>query len=176
MMLHGRDLDAVVAHELSHIANRDAVLMTLLAGPGAVLKAGSRRFWKPTSMGVTELALAMAVGAVIVPLAALLSTAAQSVSRRREFHADYGAALLTGSPAGVATVLERVSQSLRFFDLPDLRTFAARDALHILPTRPEPKGWDRWSATHPPLGERLEQLHEMERRLQHARLRSEVGA
>lgn len=176
MMLEGRELDAVVAHELTHIANRDATLMTLLAGPGAVLKAGSQRLWKPTSMGVGELVLAMAVGAVVRPLAALLSAAAHSVSRRRELDADYGAALLTGSPAAVATALERVSQVLRFSDLPDLRAFAARDAFHILPTGPEPTGWGRLGATHPPLAERLEHLQVMERRLQHARLRPEVGA
>ena len=176
LMLEGRELDAVVAHELSHIANRDAVLMTMLAGPGTALKAGAHRFWKPTSMRVTELLVAMAVGAVILPVAAALNLASRSVSRRRELHADHGAALLTGSPAVVATVLERVSQSLRFADLPDLRAVSARDAFHILPTGPEPTGWGRLAATHPPLQTRLEHLHEMEHRLQHARLRAEVGA
>ena len=175
LMLEGRELDAVVAHELSHIANRDAVMMTMLAGPGTALKAGAHRFWKPTSMRVTELLLAMAVGAVILPVAAVLNMASRSVSRRRELHADHGAALLTGSPAAVATVLERVSQSLRFADLPDLRAVSARDAFHILPTGPEPDGWGRLSATHPPLQTRLEHLHEMEHRLQPARLRADAG-
>ena len=144
MMLDGRELDAVVAHELSHIANRDAVLMTMLAGPGAALKAGSQRLWKPTSMRVSELILAIVVGAVIVPLAALLNAASRSVSRRRELNADDGAALLTGSPAALASAVERVSQTLGHTRLPDLRAVAARDAFHILPTGPQPTGGVVW--------------------------------
>jgi heat shock protein HtpX len=177
-MLDARELDAVVGHELSHIANRDAALMTMLAGPGALMKAGVRSLWAAQrgehAGGFLSIA-AIASAVVMLPVAALLNVVSRLVSRDREFSADYGAALLCGSPAAVANMLERVSPVLGRADLPDLRAIAARDEFHILPVGPEPRGWRRLYATHPKLARRLAQLHALERDLQHARLRAGDG-
>jgi heat shock protein HtpX len=177
-MLDARELDAVVGHELSHIANRDAVLMTMLAGPPALMKAGARSLWaaqqEQDSGYLTVAAVASCV--VMLPAAALLNVVSRLVSRDREFSADYGAALLCGSPAAVADMLERVSPVLGRADLPDLRAIAARDEFHILPVGPEPRGWRRLYATHPKLARRLAQLQALERDMQHARLRAGDGS
>jgi heat shock protein HtpX len=177
-MLDARELDAVVGHELSHIANRDAVLMTMLAGPGALMKAGVRSLWaaqRRRQDGGNLMLAAIASTVVMLPLAALLNVVSRLVSRDREFSADYGAALLCGSPAAVANMLEHVSPVLGRADLPDLRAIAARDEFHILPVGPEPRGWRRLYATHPKLARRLAQLRALERDLQHARLRAGDG-
>ena len=159
-----RELEAVVAHELGHLANRDAVLMTALAGPPAWVFGGLRVMWDDDGRGKLG---AVMFGIVLVPIAALMSVSARIVSRHRELAADRAAAVLTGSPARVAAALTNVAEGLRRQPQKDLRAVAARDPLHLLPAR-EATGIPRLWATHPPLAGRIARLERMERALQNS--------
>jgi heat shock protein HtpX len=155
------ELSAVLAHELSHIINRDAALMTLLAGIPTSLVRGAKRlrgrhWWR-----------AYFTGAYYV-LPALLPLATSRIfSRYRELAADRGSALLTGSPAGVEAALLKLSKSLQGIPHTDLREAAVSDLFHFLPANPQPvAGVHRIWATHPPLARRLAELERMELELQ----------
>ena len=165
-LLTPTELEAVVGHELAHLVNRDAVVMTAVGGPGAVLLDGGKRmlrgggFWFVGMGGV----VATGVGRV-----SLLGT--QVLSRDRELAADAGSAALTGRPAALASALRRISGQLRLIPDEDLRVAAYRDVFHLLAVEEEGKGWaGRLGATHPPLERRIERLERMERGLQSARL------
>jgi heat shock protein HtpX len=154
-----------VGHELSHLVNRDATVMTAVGGPGAVLLAGGKRMlsggWWFALMGG---AVAAAVGRV-----SLLGT--QILSRDRELAADAGSAALTGRPAALASALRRISGQLKLIPEEDLRLAAGRDVFHLLAVEQEGEGWaGRLGATHPPLEKRIARLEKMERALQSARL------
>jgi heat shock protein HtpX len=148
------ELEAVLAHELAHIANRDAVVMTLVAPPSWVL-AGIREGWR-TRSGTLRPALGMVAISWLAALALPGALAARLLSRHRELAADRGAARLTGSPAGVAAALRRLSGSP---GAPDLR-------LALLRFVPQGPARSALWATHPPLDRRLAQLDRLERALQ----------
>ena len=103
-----RELQAVLAHELAHVLHRDAVLVTLLAGPPAYLMAGLRSM---ASEGGREWFAAILFGVFLVPPAAVMLAIARVVSRHRELAADRAAAVLTGSPASVAAALLAVDDA-----------------------------------------------------------------
>jgi heat shock protein HtpX len=156
------ELETVVAHELAHVAHRDAAVMTAVGGPGAVLLAGGRRMtrggWWITMIGG---AVAAAIGWV-----SMLGT--QALSRHRELAADADSAALTGHPAALASALRRISGQLRLIPQDDLRVAAARDVFHLLPVAAEAQAG--WRATHPSLETRIERLERLERAMRGARL------
>jgi heat shock protein HtpX len=164
-LLTPAELEAVVGHELAHLVNRDATVMTAVGGPGAILLDGGKRMlrggWWPMMMGG---AAAAAVGRV-----SLIGT--QVLSRDRELAADAGSAALTGRPAALASALRRISGELALIPRADLRVAAARDVVHLMPVEKEGEGWvGRLGATHPPLARRIARLERLERELQAARL------
>ena len=165
-LLDGSDvseLEALLAHELSHIANRDVAVMTVLAGPPSWILDGIRVYWQGASRGGrSEIAtVRYAMGMVVfaswsAALALPWALTARAVSRHRELAADRGAALLTGSPAQVAAALRALSET---HTVPDLRIAL----LSPLPARERTKSL--W-ATHPPLPTRVAGLERMEAMLQ----------
>jgi heat shock protein HtpX len=161
----------VVAHELSHIAQGDAWLMTLVGGPPAWILHGLRALERRGKRDLPYVVTLFASGSFLGVLALPGALASRFASRHRELSADRGAAALTGSPAGVAATLLALSRSLETIPAADLRALAARDPFYLLPAGPEPTGWRRLWATHPPLPQRLEQLERMEASLQAARPR-----
>ena len=157
------ELEAMLAHELSHVANRDAWVMTVLAGPPSWILDGIRVYWNQRhEEDAPRLAtLRYAVGMVVygswsAALALPWALTARAVSRHRELAADRGAALLTGSPAQVAAALRTLSESAT---VPDLRLAL----LSPIPARE--RGGGLW-ATHPPLQTRVARLERMEEMLQ----------
>ena len=164
-LLTPSELEAVVGHELAHLVNRDAAVMTAVGGPGAVLLDGGTRMLR----GGWWFTLAGGVIAAGVGRLSLLGT--QVLSRDRELAADAGSAALTGRPAALASALRRISGQLRLIPEEDLRLAACRDVFHLLAVEEEGSGWaGRLGATHPPLERRIERLERMERGLQSARL------
>jgi len=161
-LLEPAELEAVVAHELSHVAHRDATVMTVVGLPGAALREGgvsNAGWWWPLMAG-------RLLGLVIGTLAGVGSNA---LSRYRELTADAGAAALTGRPSALASALMKVSGDLMRLPDEDLRAVAGRDALHLLPVE-DVTGWRRFlGATHPTVERRLAALERLERELQHAR-------
>jgi heat shock protein HtpX len=164
-LLSPSELEAVVGHELAHLVNRDAAVMTAVGGPGAVLLAGGTRMlrggWWFTLIG----------GVVAAGVGRLSLLGTQALSRDRELAADAGSAALTGRPAALASALRRISGQLRLIPQEDLRVAACRDVFHLLAVEQEGDGWaGRLGATHPPLQRRIERLERMERAMQSARL------
>jgi heat shock protein HtpX len=166
-LLTPSELEAVVGHELAHLVNRDAAVMTAVGGPGAILLDGGTRMLR----GGWWFTLVGGVVAAAVGRLSLLGT--QVLSRDRELAADAGSAALTGRPAALASALRRISGQLSLIPQEDLRVAACRDVFHLLAVGEEGQGWaGRLGATHPPLERRIERLERMERALQSARLPS----
>jgi heat shock protein HtpX len=159
------ELEAVIGHELAHVAHHDATVMTVVGGPAAVLLAGGRRL---VGRGIWPLQFG-ALAAMAIGWLATIGT--RALSRSRELAADAGAVALTGRPAALASALLKVSDGVMALPARDLRTAAARDAFHLLPVAHEeharlPRAL---SATHPALRTRIARLERMEARLQSAR-------
>jgi heat shock protein HtpX len=160
--LDDRELQAVVGHELGHVVNRDAVVVTLLAGPPAAFFAGVREMASDGGRGpIGALGMLMLFG---VP-ATLMLLVSRVVCRHRELAADRAAALLTGSPAAVAAALMAVEAGLAGRRERDLRRARPRDAFHFVPAR-ESRLIARLWATHPRLAERIERMERLEARMQ----------
>lgn len=161
------ELEGVVAHELAHLAQRDAMVMTVVGGPGAVLLSGGGEMARHGT-GFWALWIGGAVAYVIGWVGTL---GARILSRHRELSADAGAVALTGNPAALASALTKVSAALGGIPAADLRVAATRDAFHLLPAAPS-AGRRRGlplPATHPPLAARIARLERIEARLQSAR-------
>ncbi len=166
-MLSRVELEGVVAHELSHIKNRDILLMTVavvLAGFAAIvadiflrvsLWGGGRRDDREGGNAVV-IVLAV-VGIILAPLAAKLIQLA--VSRRREYLADASGALLTRYPEGLASALAKIGG----YGAPMQRANLATAHLFIGdPFGSEGKGSGNWIeklfSTHPPIPDRINAL------------------
>jgi heat shock protein HtpX len=156
------ELEAVVAHELSHLAHRDARVMTVVGGPGSVLLQGGQGMMAWPWFGFIGGMVAMGIGG-------LSRVGTSALSRYRELAADRDSAALTGRPASLASALRRLSGELARMPTTDLRAAAGRNAFQLLPVGAE--GGGRWwvGDTHPPLAKRLAQLDALERRMHQAR-------
>ncbi len=151
--LEPNELEAVLAHELSHVANRDAVVMTFASVPRAI--------------GETMIAeegvvfyLWWVVWWIGIPIWALGSLLTLALSRYREFAADRGSALLTGRPETLMSALEKLDAHGADIPSADVRDLGRVEALWIVAT-----GGARLQllSDHPPLAERLARLAEMAR-------------
>ena len=146
------ELEAVVAHELAHVANRDGLVMTLVSVPAL---AGSAMWasddWRVKIFFVFYLPVWL-VGLLLM----------WAISRYREYVADRTAALITGAPEQLMSALAEIGGKEPHGDL---RGGVAIQALCIVPTKTT--GWRRLEvlADHPPLEKRLERLEELSRKL-----------
>ena len=155
-LLEPREVEAVIAHELTHVANRDAAVMTIVGGPAEALRSGGARLAEhggPLSLG----------GVVALAIGWLGTLGTRALSRSRELLADAGAVALTGGAAALSSALIKVSDGLVEIPNDDLRSTGVSDVFRLLPVDDEDVG--RLSATHPPLRARLEQLEQLERAL-----------
>jgi heat shock protein HtpX len=154
--LEPAELEGVIGHELAHVAQRDAAVMTVVGGPGSVLLAGASRMGHHGGAAWFLAAGVLVAGAI----GWLGSLGTRILSRYRELSADAGAVALTGNPAALAAALMKVSDGLVALPQRDLREAAARDAFHLLPTGGRGGLW--LPATHPPLRVRIERLQRLE--------------
>ena len=167
--LNKNELEGVMAHELSHVGNRDILISTVvvvLAGLIAILADWSLRMtlWGNLGRnndnrqgGVIILLLSIAV-AILMPLIATVIRLA--VSRKREFLADASGALLTRYPEGLAGALEKIAQD----EIPMRHAHSGTAHLFISnPFKGKQKGnwFARLFMTHPPVEERIRILREM---------------
>jgi heat shock protein HtpX len=148
------ELQAVLGHELAHIVNRDALVMSVVGMPGSVMLRARG--------GGLDGILVIAIGMISQIGTAILS-------RYRELAADAGSATITGRPSALASALLKVSDSLEQIPEKDLRTAAALNAFNLVAVAPRRRWWQdirplaRVSATHPPLQARLDALFGLER-------------
>jgi len=166
--LNKTELEGVIAHELSHIGNRDILISTIvviLVGLIALLSDFFLRsfFWggarrnneNNNSKFQVILVIIGIVFAILAPITATLIQLA--ISRKREFLADASGALLTRYPEGLASALEKISQ----YSEPVKRVSTATSHLYIA----NPFGSKKISKlflTHPPIEERIRALRGME--------------
>ncbi len=163
--LERAELEGVIAHELSHIGNRDALLQTIivvLVGVVIIMTDfffrisfyGGRRNNRNNKAGAVMLLIALAL-AILAPLFATLIKLA--ISRKREFLADAAGALLTRYPEGLARALEKISQS------PYSLKTANNSSAHLYFASPfrgkQSKSFlTKLFMTHPPIKERTRAL------------------
>lgn len=162
-LLEPVELEAVIAHELAHVANHDATVMTVVATPVAALMESSTSnvgYWVPMLLGrLTSGAIAFVAG-----------FGSMALARYRELTADAGAVALTGRPAALASALRKVTGELAITPVEDLRLAAARDALHLVAVERDRHWlWGWHGPTHPSLERRIAVLERMEHQLAHGR-------
>lgn len=164
--LEKTELEGVIAHELSHIGNRDTLLSTvvvILVGFVALLADWFRHWaWfggNRDSDSKNQLQVILMIAAVILsllaPLAAMLIQLA--ISRKREFLADASGALLTRYPEGLASALQKISGDTEPLEA------ANRATAHLYIANPfKGKNVAKLFLTHPPIEERIAALRGME--------------
>jgi heat shock protein HtpX len=157
--LDAEELEAVLAHELSHVAHRDVLVMTVASSAG--IAAGLlMRFAQFGGMGRsrTSSSLPVVLVAVVVSLVvyAVSYLLLRLLSRYRELSADRAGAYLTLKPGALASALQKISGEAAATPRRDLRAGSAASALCIVPALGG--GLSGLVATHPPLQQRLEQL------------------
>jgi len=163
--LEKTELEGVIAHELSHIGNRDILLSTVivvLVGFVTLLADWFRHwaFWggksRDNENGQLRLILIIAavVLSILAPIAAMLMQLA--ISRKREFLADASGALLTRYPEGLASALEKISTDTEPLEA------ANRATAHLFIANPfKGKKVTKLFMTHPPIEERVSALRGM---------------
>jgi heat shock protein HtpX len=168
-LLSPAELEGVMAHELSHVANRDVLVMTL-AGFFATIAAYIVQFgfffgggggYGDDDDNPSFIVLFLVSIAVYIISFFLM----QALSRYREFAADRGSALITGRPSALASALMKISSGMERIPQKDLRASSELSAFYIFP--PGVKGSiSGLFATHPPMEKRIAALQRLEAQLQ----------
>ena len=156
------ELAAVLAHELSHVKNRDTLTMTLVATiAGAVAMLANFAFFfggrSRNPLGIVGILLV----ALLAPIAAVLVKMA--VSRGREFEADRCGAELSGRPLWLASALQRIEHSAAVIDNPAADANPA--TAHMFIVNPLHGGFAGLFASHPSTAERIARLQSMARQM-----------
>jgi heat shock protein HtpX len=169
--LSAEELEAVLAHELSHVAHRDVLVMTVASSAGIVAGMLTRSA-QYGSYGLTRsrdnngaipaYLVALLVSLIVYAVSFLLT---RMLSRYRELCADRSGAYLTMKPAALASALQKISGEIAAIPQRDLRSSAAMNAFFIAPAI-SGISWRSVTSTHPSLEQRLEQL---------ARIQAELG-
>jgi heat shock protein HtpX len=168
-LLSPPELEGVLAHELTHVINRDVMVMTL-AGFFASLAALILQFafffggGANSEEGEEDIILVVIASAVVYAVSFLLMRA---LSRYREFAADRGGAVLTGRPSALASALIKVTGTMERVPSQDLRSAESLSAFFIVPARAKKSLYNLF-ADHPPLEQRLAALERLESQLQSA--------
>jgi heat shock protein HtpX len=175
--LDDEELEGVLAHEMSHVAHKDVVVMTVASFIGIMAAlmirfgfyselfgGGGRGRGGNNQSPIVLVALAMMViGVVTYAISFLLI---RLLSRYRELAADRSGALLTGQPSKLASALMKVTGDMARIPTRDLRKAEPLNAFYFTPAlRPGHGGLHNVFSTHPSLDRRLEQLAEISKQL-----------
>jgi heat shock protein HtpX len=172
--LEPQEVEAVLAHELSHIANRDVLIMTL-ASFFAMLAAFLTRVGlysglfggfsdRRDSNGNNGVPIWLIIFAVAVVTYAISYVLIRTLSRYREYAADRGSALMTGAPENLMSALQRIASGITQIPQQDLREVAGMNAFFIVPTNWRTHVGELFM-DHPPLEKRLAALAEISREM-----------
>jgi heat shock protein HtpX len=165
--LDRQELEGVIAHEISHIKNRDVQFMTLVAvlvGLVGIIshmilrsyRWGGGRRGRDRERGGNIGIIIVAVGFILAIFTPILTRLVQfAVSRRREYFADASAAELTRYPDGLGDALEKISKQNRG----DMKV--SETVSHLFISDPNRTALDAIYSTHPPIEERIKRLREM---------------
>jgi heat shock protein HtpX len=172
-MLTADEMEAVLAHELSHVAHRDVTVMTIASTAGIVagmltrgaqygaLFGGGRRDNNNNAGGLPIWLVVLVVSLVVYAVSFFLT---RLLSRYRELCADRSGAYLTLKPRALASALQKISGGMNAIPTADLRASSAMNAFFIAPAI---KGvsMSQLTSTHPSLEQRLQQLSRIEAEL-----------
>ena len=168
--LEPQEIEGVLAHELSHVANRDVLIMTV-ASFFAMLAGLLTRFGLYSGMfgggrsrdnnSVPVWLIVLLVSVVTYFLSQILILA---ISRYREFAADRGSALITGAPEHLMSALQKISSDMFRIPQRDLREVEGMNAFFIIPANVKGSIGSLFM-THPPLEKRLAALAEIAREM-----------
>lgn len=168
--LNEQELEAVLAHELSHVAHRDVAVMTIASFLGIVAGVLTRIALYADVFGfdfsgndgdqaaLIELAV-LVVSALVYAISFLLTRA---LSRYRELAADRSGAILIGRPSILASALVKVTGEMARIPTRDLRSAEHFNAFYFAPAIARGVSLSTLFSTHPPLQKRLDQLAKLE--------------
>ena len=167
--LDERELEGVLAHELSHVAHRDVTVMTIAAVVGVlagfltriVLFSGMGRGRRDNN-GTPAFLIVLLVSIVVYALAFLLT---RTLSRYRELSADRSGAFLTGQPSSLASALTKITGEMGRIPSRDLREAEPYNAFFFTPAAAPGFSLSTLFSTHPPLERRLAQLSDISAQL-----------
>jgi heat shock protein HtpX len=168
-LLSPAELEGVMAHELTHVINRDVMVMTF-ASFFATLASMIMQFAFFFGGGYgnreeeEDIFVVVIVSMLVYAISFFLLRA---LSRYREFAADRGGAVLTGRPSALASALIKISGTMERVPSQDLRRAEGMSAFFIVPARTK-KSLMNLFADHPPLEQRLAALERLESQLQGA--------
>ena len=163
--LEPQEIEGVIAHELSHIANRDVLIMTV-ASFFAMLAALLTRFGMYAGMfggfgnrdsNNNAVPVWLIVTLVSIVTYALSFVLIRMISRYREYAADRGSALITGAPEYLMSALQKIASDMMRIPQRDLREVAGMNAFFIVPTSVKERTAELFMS-HPPLEKRLAAL------------------
>src|SRR5436305_2984576 len=172
--LEPKEIEGVLAHELSHIANRDALVMTI-ASFFAMLAATLTRFGLYAGMfggfgggnrdsNNNQVPVWLIIFVVSVVVYAISFILIRTISRYREYAADRGSAIITGAPENLMSALQKISSGITQIPQQDLRHVAGMNAFFIIPTNWK-TNMSEWMMDHPPPEKRLAALAEIAREM-----------
>ncbi len=169
-LLSDPELDAVLAHELTHVQNRDVLVMTIASFFASIASfIVQMGFWfggmfDENDNGISELAV-IAISAIVYMVSFVLL---QALSRYREFAADRGSAIITGRPSALISALYKIEGGMSRIPQQDLRAANGElAAFYIFPPKAKQTVASLF-ATHPPLAARVAALQRYESQLQRA--------
>jgi heat shock protein HtpX len=160
--LDPQEIEGVLAHELTHVANRDVAVMTI-ASFFAMVAATLARFGLFGGMfgggdrdrgGAPVWLILFAVSLITYIVSYVLM---MMISRYREYAADRGSALITGAPENLMSALQKIASRITQIPQRDLREVQGMNAFFIVPTNVK-RGFAELFMTHPPLEKRLARL------------------
>jgi len=156
------ELDAVLAHEIAHVKNRDVMVMTIASFLSTIaffivrwgwLLGGNNRQGAPVIVAIIASLVVWVISFLLI----------RALSRYREYSADRGAALITGKPGALASALMTIDGRMDRVPKEDLREEAEMNAFFIIPIRSGFVG--RIASTHPSTENRIERLRDLEKEM-----------
>lgn len=161
------EVEAVLGHELSHVRNRDAMVLTLasffatvaffIMRSGMFYGFGGRR---NRDGGALVLIYVASIAVWLISYVLI-----RALSRYREFAADRGAALITGSPMTLVSALQKISGTMARIPERDMREVQGMNAFFIIPAI-SGKGLLELFSTHPSLEKRVERLTRLQQQME----------
>ena len=167
-LLSPSELEGVLAHELTHVINRDVMIMTLasfFASIASMIVQFGFFFGGGGSDDDDEGPSFMVVILVALAVYVISFFLMQALSRYREFAADRGAAIITGRPSALASALVRISSGMERIPTRDLRAQSELSAFYFFPPGAKNSIAGLFS-THPPMEKRIAALQRLEAQLQ----------
>src|SRR3954447_20956795 len=171
-LLSPAELEGVMAHEITHIVNRDVMIMTLagffasiastIVQFGFLFGGGFGGGYSDDDDDGPSFMVIILVSAIVWVVSFFLM---QALSRYREFAADRGAAVITGRPSALSSALMKISGINERIPQGDLRAHAEMNAFYIVPVKVKASIYNVFS-THPPMEKRIAALSRLEAQLQ----------